>query len=82
MAFHSDGVIAARGSYSEVLAKDKELAQEAREDVQALEKAEQEIDDDDADLDAVVAKSDGKLIVEEEVAEGHVSFKARELILS
>ena len=57
-------------------------AQEAREDVQALEKAEQEIDDDDADLDAVVAKSDGKLIVEEEVAEGHVSFKARELILS
>lgn len=79
--FHSDGAIATRGSYSEVLAKDKDLAKEAKEEARALEKAEEVVDDGDddgLDLDAVVAKSDGKLVVEEEIVEGHVSFKARE----
>ncbi|VDB89909.1 unnamed protein product [Peniophora sp. CBMAI 1063] len=82
VAFHSDGVIAARGSYSDVLAKDKDLAKEAKEDAQALEKAEEEIDEADDDLDTVIRKSDGKLIVEEEVAEGHVSFKALSIFFS
>ncbi|KZV64708.1 P-loop containing nucleoside triphosphate hydrolase protein [Peniophora sp. CONT] len=82
VAFHSDGAIAARGSYSEVLSKDKELAQEAKEEAKVLEKAEEVIDDDDADLDAVIAKSDGKLVVEEEIVEGHVSSKALGIFFS
>ncbi|KZV64704.1 hypothetical protein PENSPDRAFT_656364 [Peniophora sp. CONT] len=82
VAFHSDGAIAARGSYSEVLSKDKELAQEAKKEEKVLEKAEAEVDADDDDLETVVAKSDGKLVVEEEIAEGHVSFKALNIFFS
>ena len=76
VALGTDGAIAARGSYKEVLAKDKELAQEAAQEEEVLAKADEEIEEPE-DLDEVETKADGKLIVKEEVAEGHVSLHAR-----
>ncbi|KZV59749.1 P-loop containing nucleoside triphosphate hydrolase protein [Peniophora sp. CONT] len=79
VALGSDGFIAARGSYYEVLAKDKELAQEARQDGLQLTHMEEETTAELEGLNEPVIKADGKLIVAEEVAEGHVSLHALRL---
>ncbi|KZV63334.1 P-loop containing nucleoside triphosphate hydrolase protein [Peniophora sp. CONT] len=78
IAFGNDGAIAARGSYKEVLAKDKGLAQEAAQEEEILAKADEEIEEPE-DLNEPESKADGKLIVKEEVAEGHVSLHALKL---
>lgn len=74
----TNGTIAARGSYREVLSKDQTIAQEAAKEEETLTKTEEEIEEPDA-LDQPVTESDGKLVVKEEVAEGHVSLRACEL---
>ncbi|KZP30958.1 P-loop containing nucleoside triphosphate hydrolase protein [Athelia psychrophila] len=66
----ADGRVLSQGSVSEALAKDETLVLEAEEDRQALEKADAEIDP------KVEAKTNGKLIVAEDIAEGHVSWAA------
>ncbi|VDB89903.1 unnamed protein product [Peniophora sp. CBMAI 1063] len=75
----SDGAIAARGSYKEVLAKDKELADEVAQETEILAKVDEEIEEPEDLDDPATAKTDGKLIVKEEVAEGHVSLHALNL---
>ncbi|KZP30629.1 multidrug resistance-associated ABC transporter [Athelia psychrophila] len=66
----ADGRVLSQGSVSEALAKDQTLVLEAEEDREALEKADAEIDP------KVGVKADGKLIVDEDIAEGHVSWAA------
>ncbi|KAF9001810.1 hypothetical protein BDZ89DRAFT_1146638 [Hymenopellis radicata] len=68
-----DGRISAHGSASDVLGKTQSLKDEATKDEQSLEKGAQEIDGP-ADK-----KSSGKLIVAEEMEEGHVGWPALRL---
>ncbi|VDB89911.1 unnamed protein product [Peniophora sp. CBMAI 1063] len=83
VALQTDGTIATRWPYAEVLAKDKSLSEEAKQDARALEKVDEEVDDgDDKDARATVTKYDGKLVVEEEIVEGHVSNKALSIFFS
>ena len=58
------------------MAKDKELANEVAQEEEILAKVDEEIEEPE-DLDAAETKADGKLIVKEEIAEGHVSLHAR-----
>ncbi|KZP21077.1 P-loop containing nucleoside triphosphate hydrolase protein [Athelia psychrophila] len=66
----ADGRVLSQGSVTKALAKDPTLVLEAEEDREALEKADAVIDP------KVEAKTDGKLIVDEDIAEGHVSWAA------
>lgn len=74
-----DGRILSQGSLSRALAKNKKLAVEMMEETDELKKHETEIDYEVPD--AFPSKSDGKLIVAEEIAEGHVGWSARKLLL-
>ncbi|KAF7983353.1 hypothetical protein HWV62_22327 [Athelia sp. TMB] len=66
----TDGRVLSQGSVSEALAKDQTLVEEVEKDQEALAKADTEIDG------KVEIKSDGKLIVDEDIAIGHVSWAA------
>ncbi|KAF7977580.1 hypothetical protein HWV62_3166 [Athelia sp. TMB] len=66
----TDGRVLSQGSVSEALAKDQTLVEEVEKDQEALAKADTEIDG------KVEVKSDGKLIVDEDIAVGHVSWAA------
>ena len=94
MAIGTDGRIASKGSLSKALSSDKKLAKEVAREAQAADKAEETIDDDAADKTAGPADStapaqpsesdkdaDGKLIVAEEISEGHVGWPARKFHL-
>ncbi|KAJ7071475.1 hypothetical protein C8F01DRAFT_1317450 [Mycena amicta] len=70
-----DGSIHSHGSISEALATDEVLAKELRKDQQTLDKKVEEVDVPPP----AESKSDGKLIVAEEVEEGHVSFDSLKL---
>jgi hypothetical protein len=69
-----DGRIASRGSVSDALKKNKRLAAKIVKGTRELEEDEKKIDQEEPD--AAVRPGDGKLIVAEEVAEGHVSWDA------
>lgn len=76
-----DGRIASQGDLTEALAKNKALAKEAKEDAEALKREKEDVNAEDEDEDEAEAdgkKSDGKLIVEEEIQEGHLSWASRE----
>ncbi|KAI0329604.1 multidrug resistance-associated ABC transporter [Cubamyces sp. BRFM 1775] len=78
----TDGRIASQGTLSKVLAKDKKLSAELAEEREEMKKAEDEVDHVEPDDESAPKKSDGKLIVAEEIAEGHVSWPALRLYLS
>ncbi|KAH7073426.1 hypothetical protein BKA62DRAFT_734051, partial [Auriculariales sp. MPI-PUGE-AT-0066] len=75
-----DGRILSRGSISEALLKDKKLLAEV-EKAKEENKAEEEVIDepkpDETEDKPRDKKADGKLIVAEEIEEGHVSWPAR-----
>lgn len=80
-----DGRVVSRGSISEALLRDKKLLAEV-EKVKAENAAEEQVIDKPSPDSTVEAapteenskkKADGKLIVAEEIAEGHVSWGAR-----
>ena len=73
----TDGRVASQGTLSKVLAKDHKLFEEVAEEREELKKAEDEVDAVDPDSEDAPKKSDGKLVVAEEVSEGHVSWSAR-----
>ncbi|EIN13416.1 P-loop containing nucleoside triphosphate hydrolase protein [Punctularia strigosozonata HHB-11173 SS5] len=77
----SDGRILSQGTVSDALAKDKALKAEVVEEAKALEKVEDEVDPEE-DLDVAVEKKDGKLVLAEEIAEGHVGWPALKLYAS
>lgn|SRR6266850_267412 len=69
-----DGRVVSRGSVSDVVAKDKTLVAELVEGTRAIKDDEKRIDQEEPD--AAAKQADGKLIVAEEIAEGHVSWDA------
>lgn len=74
---NADGRIASQGSLETILAIDAGLSNKLAEESKELEKAEEEIDE--ADLDVPTSKgSSGKLIVDEEIAVGHIGWPASE----
>ncbi|KZT06271.1 P-loop containing nucleoside triphosphate hydrolase protein [Laetiporus sulphureus 93-53] len=75
----TDGCILSHGTLSKALEKDKELSAEVEEENKEIEKKEQEIDQ--VEEEAGSKKSDGKLIVAEEVSVGHVSWAALKMFL-
>lgn len=70
----TDGRIASLGTLSKALSKDKHLAAEVAEEQKATDKAEHTVDDTTVEPSAPA--KNGKLIVEEEMSEGHVSWSA------
>ena len=70
----TDGRVASQGSMSKVLAKDKGLSKEIDEENKEIEKAEHTVDDQQPVEES--KKSDGKLIVAEEISVGHISWPA------
>ncbi|KAI9434174.1 hypothetical protein H4582DRAFT_2177883 [Lactarius indigo] len=75
-----DGRIASRGSVSDALKKDKTLAKELAKGARAIEDNEEKIDS--VKPDETVKSADGKLILTEEIAEGHVSWDAVKLFIN
>jgi hypothetical protein len=71
----ANGRIASQGSISETIAKDVAFAAEVAKDQRALEK-EGEVIDTSEQPKPDAKKSDGKLVMSEEIAEGHVSWPA------
>ncbi|KZV91547.1 P-loop containing nucleoside triphosphate hydrolase protein [Exidia glandulosa HHB12029] len=81
-----DGRVLSRGTITEALLKDKKLLAEVTKAQEEIEIEEQAIDepkpDEVADPNKVhQPKKDGKLIVAEEIEEGHVSWAALSLYL-
>ncbi|KAI0750650.1 hypothetical protein C8Q80DRAFT_1097969 [Daedaleopsis nitida] len=77
----TDGRVQSQGSLSKVLAKDDKLAEELAEEREEIEKAVHEIDAVQPDETDAPKKGDGKLVVSEEISEGHVSWQALRLYL-
>ncbi|KAI4529011.1 P-loop containing nucleoside triphosphate hydrolase protein [Schizophyllum commune Loenen D] len=77
-----DGRIAAQGTVQEVLAHEPELAVEAEKEEADIKKVEDIEGQPEVPPAEEEAKSDGKLIVAEEVEEGHISWKALKLYLA
>jgi hypothetical protein len=75
-----DGRVLSQGSVSDALAQDESLAEEAMEGKQAMEKAADQIDP--SGLKNETTKGDGKLMVAEEIQEGHVSWQALKLFFA
>lgn len=74
-----DGHIVSQGSVREVLADDETLVEELKHDEEAVELDQNEDAESGApdESDAAPTKpKEGKLVVAEEVAVGHVSWKA------
>lgn len=72
-----DGRISESGSIEDTLAKDAVLSAELAKDQELLDEA-----DTDLPITAEAAPADGKLIMAEEVAVGHISWPALKLYLS
>jgi hypothetical protein len=72
-----DGRVASRGAVSDAVTKDKTFAGKLVEEVQVIKDEEKLIDQEEPD--ATAKQADGKLIVAEEIAEGHVSWDACKL---
>lgn len=70
----TDGQIASQGSVSDALAKNSELAEEVKQEEEAIELDENENEAEDAPADDAA----GKLVLAEEIEEGHVSKAACE----
>lgn len=71
----ANGCILSQGSLSKALAKDKKLSAGMKQETKQIAKAGHEIDSVEATEES--KKSDGKLIVAEEISEGHVGWPAR-----
>ncbi|TRM65976.1 hypothetical protein BD626DRAFT_427540 [Schizophyllum amplum] len=77
-----DGRIAAQGTVKEVLAHEPELAIEAEKEEKEMKQVEEIDGQVEVPPAAEESKSDGKLIVAEEIEEGHISWKALKLYLA
>ena len=75
VALGSDGRIISQGTMSNALATSKTLTKELKAKEEELQKVEETVD---GEIPEVPESKSGKLMVAEEVAEGHVSWLARE----
>jgi ABC-type multidrug transport system ATPase subunit len=76
----SDGRIIATGSPSETVLKDRALAEQVAHEQEALE-LDADIDEEDEEDDKKAAAKGSKLVVAEEVQQGHISWKAMKLFV-
>lgn len=67
-----DGRVLSQGSLSDALALDKKLLADINAEKEALEKSEEQVEPHA--IDEAIKKVEGKLIVQEDVAEGFVSW--------
>ncbi|KAJ3890944.1 hypothetical protein GG344DRAFT_77404 [Lentinula edodes] len=74
-----EGRIESQGTVLEALGKDSALAEEANKEQQIIDKTDEEVDEKPP---AEETKADGKLIVAEEIQEGHVSWSAVKMYLT
>ncbi|KAF5384757.1 hypothetical protein D9757_006267 [Collybiopsis confluens] len=74
-----DGRIESQGTVSEALSNDPVLADEESKDQQIIDKTDEEVD---VHPPAGESKGDGKLIMAEEIQEGHVSWSAVKMYLT
>ena len=77
VSLDTDGNIVSQGSVSDAIAKDATLQEEMKREEEAVELDEIEDAADDS-ADKSVDEKKGKLVVAEEIAHGHVSWKACE----
>ncbi|KAH7922933.1 hypothetical protein BV22DRAFT_1197033 [Leucogyrophana mollusca] len=75
----SNGRVLSQGSISDAIAKDDRLAAEVAKEQEAIED-EAEVIDNEPEI-KTETKGDGKLVVAEEILEGHVSWAAFKLYL-
>ncbi len=73
----SDGRILSQGSLASALERDSKLFKEVKEERAEIEKAEQEIAPEKPE-DTEAKQSAGKLVVAEEMEDGHVGWSACE----
>ena len=71
----SDGRILSQGTLENALAHDSSLLKDVEHEAEELQKADQEIDGEKEE-DVNVQSSAGKLVVAEEIEEGHVGWRA------
>lgn len=74
VALGTDGRVISQGSIASALEHDKKLAAEVAKEEAEIEKAEATVDEQA--LDELPKQDSGKLVVEEEVAVGHVGWQA------
>lgn len=70
VSINTDGSIVAQGTILEVLGADKTISKELQRDEEAMGMSEEEVDKPTA------PQSDGKLIMAEEIDEGHVGWQS------
>ncbi|TCD61149.1 hypothetical protein EIP91_008843 [Steccherinum ochraceum] len=78
----TDGRVLSKGTLSSALAKDKTLQLEVNKEREALEKEEHTVEHTEAEDTNPPKQPGGQLVVEEEVAMGHVGWSALRLYLS
>ena len=76
----SDGRILSQGTLENALAHDSSLLKDVEHEAEELQKADQEIDGEKEE-DVNAQSSAGKLVVAEEIEEGHVGWRACKQIL-
>ncbi|PBK67602.1 P-loop containing nucleoside triphosphate hydrolase protein [Armillaria solidipes] len=77
-----NGRVVSQGTLKTLLSKDRTLAEEARQEKEALHRADEEVVEE---LDAgreKQKKPDGKLILSEEIRQGHISWSSFKLYLT
>ncbi|KAI0640442.1 P-loop containing nucleoside triphosphate hydrolase protein [Trametes meyenii] len=76
----SDGRILSQGTLANALARDSKLLREVNEENEEIEKAENEVDSEKPE-DATAKQTAGKLVVAEEMEDGHVGWSAMKLFI-
>jgi ABC-type multidrug transport system ATPase subunit len=76
----TDGRIVATGSPSETVLKDRALAEQVAHEQEALE-LDADFDEEEDEDDKKAAAKGSKLVVAEEVQQGHISWKAVKLFI-
>ena len=76
VSLSGDGRILNQGDLDSVLAKDKKLQSLVSKELQALKKDDERIEESKVAKDAQKSKPNGQLVVEEEVALGHLGLSA------
>jgi len=69
--------VASCGTVEEILSENLELMKQMEEEKEEIEKDEEKIDEEPAPNADKEKKSSGKLIMKEEVSEGHISWSSR-----
>ncbi|KAF8845471.1 hypothetical protein BDN67DRAFT_993677 [Paxillus ammoniavirescens] len=85
VSLNSNGRIVSEGNISEAIATDKKLAAEIAKEQEILKKEEEIVDKAEPTIEAkdkTKGKADGKLVMAEEILEGHVSWPAFKLYLA